>query len=88
MAVAKDPHTNRGYQVLGGQTLQGLAAGGRENAAKATSGYGGQSDLKEGMVSGTAHYDESSPAFGKYLHGPNKFPPEELVPNMKEICEA
>jgi hypothetical protein len=88
MVLSKDAYTNRGYQVLCGHTLQRLAADGRENAVKALNKYAGTSCLKEGLVGGTAHSDDTPSSLSEYLNGPHQLPPGDRVPRKNEVHEV
>jgi len=70
MAMKRDPYGNRGYEILGGQVLEGAVEG---THMKMQSGYSGM-DLKEVHYIGKERAP-GDPMLKKRFNGLNKLPP-------------
>ncbi|KAM0790832.1 hypothetical protein ACM66B_004677 [Microbotryomycetes sp. NB124-2] len=68
-SFARDPQTNRGYDVLGGQALKGQIGGEKQTSD--------EKDLKEGWMIGPGDFDESHRYFQRFGHGFNRLPADD-----------
>lgn len=83
-------HTNRGWEILGGQSLEGAIASGHEdqnrvplNSRAAEGSKAAAQDLKEGWMVGPPKWQPGKFA-GRFGHGYNVFPTEQQVPEMEK----
>lgn len=75
---ARNPRTNRGYEVLGGQVLEG-SLGAAEHEGKALVSEAKVGDQKEGLMMGRDEVDD-----GKFGRGPNVWPEEDVCAGLRE----
>ncbi|KAI5481238.1 hypothetical protein MNV49_004858 [Pseudohyphozyma bogoriensis] len=93
MAVVRNPKTNRGYEIIGGQSLDGAVTEGQHEgksktlAANRAAEEEQDPDMKEGYMVGPPGFTEKEEYWGRFGHGTNIFPPKEEVPGMEE-CMA
>ncbi|KAM0755746.1 Clavaminate synthase-like protein [Meredithblackwellia eburnea MCA 4105] len=86
-ALSRNPATNRGWDALGGQSLDGAVAFDREVEGKALANEREEAadpDLKEGWMIGK-EIDETSQYWGRFGHGKNNLPSEEQVPGFRKV---
>ncbi|KAK4050833.1 hypothetical protein OIV83_003255 [Microbotryomycetes sp. JL201] len=69
----RDPQTNRGYDILGGQALKGQIGGQNETSS--------EKDLKEGWMVGPGDFDKSHKYYQRFGHGFNRLPVDERFSN-------
>ncbi|GAA5858874.1 hypothetical protein JCM8547_007138 [Rhodosporidiobolus lusitaniae] len=82
---ARNPQTNRGYDVLGGQALKGaIGVGHDEQEKNGDRANFADPDLKGWMI-GPPNVDSTHEYWGRFGHGTNVLPPEELVPGVEEV---
>lgn len=92
-ALARDPHTNRGWDSFGGQDLGGAIGVGHEGvdkttaAEKAEGGRAGGADTKEGWMVGPGGVGEGWEYWGRFGHGRNVLPGEGEVEGAGEVLE-
>jgi len=77
-AYARNPQTNRGYEVLGGQVLEG-SLGTTEHEGKALVAAEKVGDRKEGLMMGRDQEDE-----GKFGRGRNVWPDDGVCEGLRE----
>lgn len=82
--LTRNTDTNRGYDVLAGQALKGAIGVGHDDQEKTTEADSSP-DLKEGYMIGPKGVDETFEYWGRFGHGTNVFPSEELVPGMEQV---
>ncbi|GAA5894098.1 hypothetical protein JCM6882_007983 [Rhodosporidiobolus microsporus] len=82
----RNPQTNRGYDVLGGQALKGAIGVGHDEQEKNGDIADAETpDLKEGWMIGPDGVDQTFEYWGRFGHGTNVLPSSTQVPQMKEV---
>ncbi|KAK0446054.1 oxidoreductase [Desarmillaria tabescens] len=77
LALARDPWTNRGYEILERQSLQGAVVGHDElgiSLETRPENENPEMDLKEGFLIGDGKIGEDHPFFGRFAQGVNHWP--------------
>ncbi|GAA5823928.1 hypothetical protein JCM11251_003348 [Rhodosporidiobolus azoricus] len=78
----RNPQTNRGYDVLGGQALKGAIGVGHDEQEKNGDVADAETpDMKDGVDSSFEYWD-------RFGHGTNVLPSSSQVPEMKEVMAA
>lgn len=77
LGYARNPRTNRGYEVLGGQVLEG-SLGATEHEGKRLVAEVKLGDQKEGLMMGRDEVDE-----GKFGRGKNVWPDDTVCEGLR-----
>ncbi|KAM0754687.1 Clavaminate synthase-like protein [Meredithblackwellia eburnea MCA 4105] len=89
--LERDSWTNRGYELIGGQNLEGSLGKNKEHEGAHLVDKEQMSkkvgDSKEGLMMGYGGIKEGDEYWGRYAHGPNRLPPDELVPGLKGVVD-
>ncbi|GAA6021716.1 hypothetical protein JCM10207_008553 [Rhodosporidiobolus poonsookiae] len=81
----RNPKTNRGFDILGGQALKGaIGIGHDDQENNGDVADFSVPDMKEGWMIGPDGVDETFEYWGRFGHGTNVLPPESSVPGVKE----